>query len=32
MGIKEISGNIERVSQLHFNFGERLKEIADYCK
>lgn len=25
-------GNLERNSQLHFNFAERLREIGDYCR
>jgi hypothetical protein len=24
-GVKEVGGNIEKISQLHYNFGERLK-------
>ena len=31
-GVKEICGNLEKVSQLHFNFSERLREMSNYYK
>lgn len=30
--MREVCGNLERTSQLHFNFAERLREIGDYCR
>jgi hypothetical protein len=30
--MREVCGNLERNSQLHFNFAERLREIGDYCR
>ena len=30
--VKEVTSNMERMSQLHFNYGERLREIGEICR
>jgi hypothetical protein len=30
--MREVCGNLERTSQLHFNYGERLRETSDACR
>ena len=30
--VGEMTGNMERMSQLHFNYGDRLREIGEICR